>query len=427
MAQSGDWITPHLWGKPWFEKPALLYWMTALGFDAGLGPDFAPRLPVALLSVAFLAFYWIRLRKEFGRDAAWCSTAMLAASAGWLTYSHVAITDIPLAVFFSAAVLLSLDWIARGDRSQVVLSAACLAFAALAKGLVPIVLFLPVVIAPIFFRRPRLILDWVRPAPLVAFCVIALPWYVLVTLRNGRDFIRVFFIEQQFSRLSSAALQHVQPWWFYVPILLLLLFPWFPLVFIPPVYSQARSMAGKRFWTLLCVVIFGFLFFTLSINKLPHYLLPLLPSAFAVLGIGISVRARPVWLMGSVVLLGLLPAAATFGPAALSAHGAHAAAMPSSKLLAPLLVAAVIGGVLLLLPRISFGIVAILAACAFIWFQFAAFPAFDRASARHLLTNGIPSCAPPAPRDVIYGLYYYAGKELPACAVLDQGPTRVVR
>ena len=25
MARSGDWITPRLWGLPWFEKPALLY------------------------------------------------------------------------------------------------------------------------------------------------------------------------------------------------------------------------------------------------------------------------------------------------------------------------------------------------------------------------------------------------------------------
>ena len=35
MAQSGDWITPRLWGHPWFEKPALLYWMTGAAFQAG--------------------------------------------------------------------------------------------------------------------------------------------------------------------------------------------------------------------------------------------------------------------------------------------------------------------------------------------------------------------------------------------------------
>ncbi len=54
MAQSGDWVTPRLWGSPWFEKPAFLYWMTALGTEAGLDLDLSGRLPVALLSLVFL-------------------------------------------------------------------------------------------------------------------------------------------------------------------------------------------------------------------------------------------------------------------------------------------------------------------------------------------------------------------------------------
>src|SRR6478752_6490161 len=36
MARSGDWITPRLWGERWFEKPALLYWMTGTAFRLGL-------------------------------------------------------------------------------------------------------------------------------------------------------------------------------------------------------------------------------------------------------------------------------------------------------------------------------------------------------------------------------------------------------
>ena len=115
MAQSGDWITPRLSGQPWFEKPALLYWMTATGFKLGLGTDLAPRLPVALLSVAFLVFFWWRLRQIFDESAATCSAAILATSAGWLAYSHVAVTDLPLAAFFSAAVILSIPGLDRFD------------------------------------------------------------------------------------------------------------------------------------------------------------------------------------------------------------------------------------------------------------------------------------------------------------------------
>src|SRR3954471_6339517 len=89
MARSGDWITPRLWGRPWFEKPALLYWMQGTAFRAGLGPDLAPRLPVALLAVAFLAFYWWMLRREFGDRAAWFATFILGTCAGWIGFSQV--------------------------------------------------------------------------------------------------------------------------------------------------------------------------------------------------------------------------------------------------------------------------------------------------------------------------------------------------
>src|SRR5437762_4271382 len=59
MARSGDWVTPRLWGQPWFEKPALLYWMTGAAFRLGLGDELAPRLPSAMIGALFLGFfYW---------------------------------------------------------------------------------------------------------------------------------------------------------------------------------------------------------------------------------------------------------------------------------------------------------------------------------------------------------------------------------
>src|SRR5690554_1261891 len=66
MAQSGDWITPELWGAPWLEKPPFLYWMIAAATKAGLRNETAVRLPVALLSVSFLAFYWWILKRKAG-------------------------------------------------------------------------------------------------------------------------------------------------------------------------------------------------------------------------------------------------------------------------------------------------------------------------------------------------------------------------
>ncbi|MCE5306513.1 MAG: glycosyltransferase family 39 protein, partial [Acidobacteriales bacterium] len=116
MASSGDWITPRLWGAPWFEKPAMLYWMIGIAFRLGLSEDVAPRLPVALASLAFLIFYYRLLRREFDAKVAAYASLMLATSAGWLAYSQIAATDLPMSAAFAAAQLLALGWIERGER-----------------------------------------------------------------------------------------------------------------------------------------------------------------------------------------------------------------------------------------------------------------------------------------------------------------------
>jgi 4-amino-4-deoxy-L-arabinose transferase-like glycosyltransferase len=403
MAQSGDWITPRLWGSPWFEKPALLYWMTAPAFKLGLGPDLAPRLPVALLSVAFLAFFWWRLKIEWdGRIAAY-STALLATSAGWLAYSHVSITDLPLAAFFTAALLLSF-------RRDLTAAAACLALAVLAKGLVPLVLFLPVL--PICWRRIRVI-------PVVVFVVIALPWYILCTLRNP-DFLRVFFVEHTFGRFSSDAMQHVQPWWFYAPVALLLLFPWFPLL----AFVRGATWTDRRIQTLAGVVAFGFVFFSAALNKLPSYLLPLLPAACLPIGMGIANASRSRFAMvAPLALMGALPAVSSVLPGAL-AHGLRATPIPWMELCLGIVLGLVAG----LAARFALPAAAIIVVIGFILFQISIFPAIDRvASARPIWLSSRPVCISRLPRSLVYGLNYYAGRSLPNCDVVDPSGTRVVR
>src|SRR3989442_25846 len=59
MAESGDWVTPHLYGQPWFEKPVLFYWAAALAYRKFGVNEFAARLPSALVAaLAALALAW---------------------------------------------------------------------------------------------------------------------------------------------------------------------------------------------------------------------------------------------------------------------------------------------------------------------------------------------------------------------------------
>lgn len=426
MARSGDWLTPRLWGEPWFEKPPLLYWMTAAGFRLGLGPELAPRLPVAILSVLFLFCQWLLLRRLLDARIAWLATFVNTASAGWIAYSKIGVTDLPLAVFFHSAVLLS--WLSAQTRAPAVryAAAACLAAAVLAKGLVPLVLFLPVCW---FLRR-----QWrAWTAPAVLFLLLAAPWYALLSWLHGRAFVDEFFLRHHLSRFASDELQHVQPFWFYLPVAAGGLFPWIP----------ALLAAGRRIWDdhrlriPWAVFLFGFVFFSISRNKLPGYLLPLWPSLCILLAAALAAApraGRP--LFWTVMLAGLSPAAAALLPEALM-YGITKARIQGAawEYFAALLPAAL--AVWWLDSRGRRAAAAALTACAaaagFVFIQLSAAPALDQVvSARGLWRKASARqdeiCIERLHRAWRYGLAYYAGAPLPDCAasprplLIDQPP-----
>src|ERR1700682_6698905 len=62
MAETGDWVTPKLYGKPWFEKPVLYYWEAALSFRLFGVSEFSARLPSAVSALlATLSLSWLAL------------------------------------------------------------------------------------------------------------------------------------------------------------------------------------------------------------------------------------------------------------------------------------------------------------------------------------------------------------------------------
>jgi 4-amino-4-deoxy-L-arabinose transferase-like glycosyltransferase len=413
MARTGDWVTPHLWGQPWFEKPALLYWMVAAGFRLGLGPELAPRLPIALMALAFLGFYWWILRREFGDMAASFAVLSLGTCAGWVAFSQVGVTDMPLAATFSAAMLLALPWIARGDTRWLPAAAALLGFAVLAKGLVPLVLVLPLVLR----GRIRDLIGWRVVAP---FCVVALPWYVLCYLRNGRTFLDVFFGQQTFGRFFSLELQHGQPWWFYLPVLLAGLLPWTPLVFL---VARRHALRDPRRVFLLSWFLFGLVFFSLAANKLPGYLLPLLPAVTALMGIGLDEVENPApWLAASAALLVTFPIAAPALPIAV-ATGLSRAAWPPFSWTWLLPVAA--AGAVWVLAQQGWRLAAVvaMATCStlgFVYLKQRALPQVDGAASARTLWSDIGTragdvCVEAIRRNWRYGLNYYSVTPLPDC------------
>lgn len=420
MHQTGDFITPRLWDSAWFEKPALLYWLIALGHRLGLDGELAARAPIALVSLLFLVFFFRRLRDEFGEVIALYATCILATSAGWVAYSTLALADVPLAACFATAMLLSFDWIADGDQRDLPWIGVALGLAMLAKGLVPLVLTLPLV----WLTRHRW-RDWPRiigPALLVA-----LPWFALCTWRNGWRFIDVFFVEHHFRRFFTGEQMHAQPFWYYIPVFCAGLLPWTPLL---AGLTQRPLYEDRRAQFLGLWLAWGFLFFSLSSGKLPGYLMPLLPAAAILMAMIAEGWFGAQWsLVACAALVGAVPIATAILPDAL-ADGLTRATLDTNALILGLAVA-VGAGVLAAMREwqstrtSTVLLITLFATLGIVYVKRMAYPVLDeRISARPLWQSIEPRqrdiCTGNMHRNWRYGLNYYAGKPLPDCQVVTK-------
>jgi len=413
MAQSGDWITPRLWGSAWFEKPVLLYWMEASAFRLGISGDLAPRLPVALLALAFLVFYWWILRREFGCRVAWIASLILGTSGMWVGYSHAGVTDIPLTACFSVAMLVALPWVARRDTRSLPLAAALFGAAMLAKGLVPLALAAPLVLG-------RHVRDWLRPRVVLPFLLVAGPWYILCYARNGWPFFHELIVVQHFSRVTSDALQHVQPAWFYLPILPGALLPWTPLLLLGVTRETLRD---RRKLFLLVWPLWTLLVFSVSINKLAGYVLPALPALAALLAIRLDEVPRARWVLAACGALTVaFPIAARLLPAALVSGIKHA---PRPEFEAAWLVAIAAAIAAWVLDNRgkrlqAVAAVAVAAGLGIIQLTESAAAPIDAAASARALGREVALhpgevCLAGVKRNWDYGLAYYAGARLPEC------------
>lgn len=414
MARSGDWITPTLWGKPWFEKPPLLYWMVGVGQLAGLGDDLAPRLPVAILSLLYLLLQFLVVRRLEGERIAWISVLLLSTTAGWAAESQIGVTDLPLAATFNATVLLALLWLETGSKRAALAAGACFGLSILAKGLVPGVLILPLLWFA--WRRWKEML-----VPALAALVVALPWYVAMFALHAKAFWDEFFVKHHFSRFADGALLHEQPFWFYIPVLIASLFPWpTVLTFLsPPCWSEHRRRI------LLAVFCFGLIFFSLSANKLPGYILPLLPPLCIVLAAGIeAAEFAKRQLALATLLLGLCPIIATVLPEALL-HGLRRANLGETHWEYFALALPFTISVWWLESRrkraSAVAVVALGAALGLLFVKLSAAPVLDqivsaRGFWRRVQPHAEDTCVETLHRNWLYGLNYYSVEPLPGCA-----------
>jgi 4-amino-4-deoxy-L-arabinose transferase-like glycosyltransferase len=355
MLERRDWVTPALGGRPWLEKPPLYYWQAMLAYAIFGVSDWAARLPAALdatLLVLGVYFFLRRFRPGLELDGA----LIAASSAGIVGYARAASTDMALAAAFTIGWWA---WRENGKRIYLAVFYCSMALGMLAKG--PVAPFLAGVVIVLYasaVREWRLILKSLWLPGIFLFCVIALPWYMAVQMRNP-EFFREFIVRQNLGRFTENLYHHREPLWYYLPVTALALAPWAVFVIAALVHAvrlwwakrKPEDAAGidseKQFSVFACCwLVVPLAFFSISQSKLPGYILPAIPAGALLLVGYLQQRLeqneadRPVmWLM----VLHALVAAAPVVPALLIAYLITQRRLPGGQ---PMLMALVVAFVL---------------------------------------------------------------------------------
>jgi 4-amino-4-deoxy-L-arabinose transferase-like glycosyltransferase len=320
MWARGDFLVPHLNGLPYSDKPPLLFWLIQAGWRIfGVNEAWARLVPplFALLNLFLTAAAARRLWPERPHLAR-IAPAVLVGFLLWSVFTGMLMFDMLVATCVLLALLGLLDAWRRGGFLGWLQMGVALGLGILAKG--PVVLLAPLFVALLApwwgGRRPGW-RWWAGIGTAVALAAaVALAWALPAARAGGPAYADAILFSQTEGRVVNS-FAHRRPWWWYLALLPVLLYPY---ALWPPLWRAAARIrasladSGLRFclaWTLPALVAFS----AIS-GKQPHYLLPLLPG-FALLAARLLDEApapRRRSLAPPLAILLLIAAALTAAP-----------------------------------------------------------------------------------------------------------------
>jgi 4-amino-4-deoxy-L-arabinose transferase len=302
MIAGGDWVTPHLDGVRYFEKPVLGYWVTA-GSILLLGENnFAVRLPSALaaglsaLLVFLLVWRSCRNAEEESRMTAILAALIFLSCAMVFGLGVTAELDSLFSCLLTATIAVfyfateAPPGSAR-ERRLLLLSGVFCGLAFLTKGFlafaVPVLALAPYLVWQHRYRDV-LRMSWL---PILTAVLVALPWGIAIHLREP-DFWRYFFWNEHIHRFVADNAQHKRPFWYFFIFVPVLIIPW---TFLVPAAASGlrqpfgeRGMQGRLVRLSICWLLLPFLFFSASSGKLLTYILPCFPPFAVLMALGLG-------------------------------------------------------------------------------------------------------------------------------------------
>jgi 4-amino-4-deoxy-L-arabinose transferase len=274
MQRSGDPVVPTFEGRPRLVKPPLFHWVQSSLFSVFGTGGWVARLPSLLATLATLWLTAAVARRRFGEQGAFWATVCLATMPLVVFLGKIGTLDALLALHVWAVVAYDLD-----ERPSPWPYGLLLGLAFLIKGPVGVAVPLLMILAG-RTASGRPVAPSLRGAmaAVAAWALVVLPWGLAFVGRVGGTAFDTLRTEV-WSRVSTGT-DHVEPFWYYLPVLFVVCLPWF-VPFVSALFRVVRlavDPASRSARYLAAAWLAGVVIFSLSRGKLPNYILPLLPA-----------------------------------------------------------------------------------------------------------------------------------------------------
>ncbi|MCM4166518.1 UDP-phosphate alpha-4-amino-4-deoxy-L-arabinose arabinosyl transferase [Arenibacter sp. H213] len=276
MFRSGDYIHPELLGIYHYHKPPLTYYITTLGYRIFGVNEFGARFFLQIAVVLQLLFvYGIANLLFKNKKIAFVSGLIYFSMPIVLLSSRNLTTDAYLTTLILGAIYFWQYYTLKRTFFALYLFYILTAFGLLTKGPVALIFIFTYILTYKILFRESYKMNFHHILGFILCLLLGGSWYFFVLMDNPK--LWNYFMEKQlFSRVVLESFHRSKPFWYYIPLVMGLLFPWW----LPLLGRYRRKLpiffrAGKETKLFLYSSIFSLIIFSVFSNKLIFYILPM--------------------------------------------------------------------------------------------------------------------------------------------------------
>jgi len=308
IVRTGDWLVMRQGVKPWFDKPPLYMWCTAVFYKILGVSEFSTRLTSGLFGIATVMILYLFAKKMADEVTALLAGLILLALPHYLHFSKLGMMDVPITFFTLLA--LYLFWLGGKKEKYLFYSGAILCVSYLMKGFAAFLPLLIIITYAALSKNIRLVLKrQFLLGTALAFSVIFI-WHLAQFLLAGPVALKGYFGFHIFQRAASVLEGHKGGFDYYIRAIFKKNMPWSIMIFTSIFYAAYKCFKDKdkRLVFLLSWAFVTYFLYGAVRTKLHWYVMPIYP-ALALLSAFLLkefLRKKLLYAALIIVLIGML-------------------------------------------------------------------------------------------------------------------------